>query len=72
MEAGVVAALEPPLARRQLAHGRARGSNDYGSIKWVAFYGILEQDRADTARPVTDDEPVDIKAVFERIWEVLS
>ncbi len=29
-------------------------------------------DRSDTARPATDGEPVDIKAVFERIWEVLA
>ncbi len=30
------------------------------------------QDRVATALPVTDDEPVDMKAVFERIWEVLA
>ncbi len=33
---------------------------------------IGEEDRVDTARPATDDEPVDIKAVFERIREVLA
>ena len=29
-------------------------------------------DSADTAQPSSEDQAVDIKAVFERIWEVLS
>jgi hypothetical protein len=31
-----------------------------------------EEERAHTACPKADDEEVDIKAVFARIWEVLS
>lgn len=64
-------ARSPPVLRQARQH----------LIQWglVAYqrplYQVLAlevEDRAVRARPTSDDEPVDIKAVFQQIWEVLS
>lgn len=73
-------------ADRSLCHRLSMTGNEFHQARQaliqlglVAYrrplYQVLalgEEDKAHTACPKADDEEVDIKAVFARIWEVLS